>query len=71
MWNPGLMRSFAVSLTRRHVFTPFFTTKQNGQGLGLTIVQEILRRHGFDYSLDGPPGGPTVFRVGVGSPGLT
>jgi nitrogen fixation/metabolism regulation signal transduction histidine kinase len=48
---------------RFHLFTPFFTTKQNGQGIGLTVVQEILRRHGFDYSLEGPPGGPTRFRV--------
>jgi signal transduction histidine kinase len=48
---------------REHLFTPFFTTKQNGQGLGLTVVQEILRRHGFGYTLDGPPGGPTRFRI--------
>ena len=48
---------------RQHLFTPFFTTKQNGQGIGLTMVQEILRRHGFTYSLDGPPGGPTRFRI--------
>jgi signal transduction histidine kinase len=47
---------------RPHLFTPFFTTKQNGQGIGLTMVQEILRRHGFAYSLDGPPegSGPTI-----------
>ena len=50
---------------RPHLFTPFFTTKQNGQGIGLTMVQEILRRHGFAYSLDGPPGGPTRFRIVV------
>jgi nitrogen fixation/metabolism regulation signal transduction histidine kinase len=48
---------------RPHLFTPFFTTKQNGQGIGLTMVQEILRRHAFAYSLDGPPGGPTRFRI--------
>ncbi len=48
---------------RAQLFTPFFTTKQNGQGIGLTIVQEILRRHGFSYALEGPPGGPTVFRI--------
>jgi len=48
---------------RPHLFTPFFTTKQNGQGIGLTMIQEILRRHGFGYTLDGPPGGPTRFRI--------
>jgi two-component system nitrogen regulation sensor histidine kinase NtrY len=55
---------------RPQLFTPFFTTKQNGQGIGLTMVQEILRRHGFGYSLDGPPGGPTRFRIALG-PGST
>ena len=51
---------------RPHLFTPFFTTKQNGQGIGLTMVQEILRRHGFAYSLEGPAGGPTRFRISWG-----
>lgn len=50
---------------RGQLFTPFFTTKENGQGIGLTVVQEILRRHGFTYTLDGPPGGPTRFRVSM------
>ncbi len=48
---------------RAHLFSPFFTTKQNGQGIGLTMVQDVLRRHGFMFSLDGPAGGPTRFRV--------
>jgi signal transduction histidine kinase len=48
---------------RAHLFSPFFTTKQNGQGIGLTMVQDVLRRHGFVFSLDGPAGGPTRFRI--------
>jgi two-component system, NtrC family, nitrogen regulation sensor histidine kinase NtrY len=48
---------------RDQLFTPFFTTKQNGQGIGLTVVQEILANHHFDYSLESPPGGPTRFIV--------
>ncbi|MSS70183.1 MAG: histidine kinase [Candidatus Latescibacteria bacterium] len=48
---------------RSNLFTPFFSTKPNGQGIGLTLVQEILSRHHFDFSLDGQPGGPTQFTI--------
>jgi len=33
------------------LFTPFFTTKKGGQGLGLLFVREVLNRHGFAYKL--------------------
>ncbi len=39
------------------LFTPFFSTKRNGRGLGLTLVQEILSQHGFGFSLATAPGG--------------
>jgi len=48
---------------RANLFTPFFTTKENGQGIGLTLVQEILNRHHFEFSLDGQPGQPTQFAI--------
>jgi two-component system, NtrC family, nitrogen regulation sensor histidine kinase NtrY len=32
------------------VFTPFFSTKPSGQGIGLTLVQEVLTNHGFAFS---------------------
>jgi signal transduction histidine kinase len=32
------------------IFTPFFSTKPGGQGIGLTLVQEILTNHGFSFS---------------------
>jgi signal transduction histidine kinase len=48
---------------RAQLFTPFFSTKENGQGIGLTLVQEILANHKFGYALDGPPGGPTRFTI--------
>lgn len=34
------------------LFTPFYTSKGQGQGLGLTLVKEILTQHGFGFSLD-------------------
>ena len=51
---------------RGQLFRPFFTTKENGQGLGLTLVQEILVRHGFPFSLEGEPGQPTRFTIVLG-----
>lgn len=48
---------------RAHLFTPFYSTKESGQGIGLTLVQEILTRHGFPFTLDGPDGGPTRFTI--------
>lgn len=56
--GPGLSEA-----ARANLFTPFFSTKEHGQGLGLTLVQEVLGNHDLPFSLDGPPGGPTVFSV--------
>ncbi|NUQ56065.1 MAG: E3 binding domain-containing protein [Dehalococcoidia bacterium] len=49
--------------TRELLFTPFFSTKEQGQGIGLTLVQEILSRHGFEFSLESRDGGPTEFLI--------
>lgn len=49
---------------RSLLFTPFFSTKRNGRGLGLTLVQEILSQHGFEFSLGPGKGGGAEFRVG-------
>jgi signal transduction histidine kinase len=56
--GPGIAPDVASRL-----FTPFFSTKDGGQGLGLTLVQEVLRQHGCEFSLEGPPGGPTRFTM--------
>lgn len=48
---------------RANLFTPFFSTKENGQGIGLTMVQEILSEHHFDFSLVGEPGQGTEFAI--------
>lgn len=38
------------------LFTPFFTTKPLGQGIGLTIIQRVLIAHGFRFSLGSKEG---------------
>ena len=48
---------------RAHLFTPFFSTKENGQGIGLTMIQEILSQHKFEFSLDSQIGSPTQFVI--------
>lgn len=46
-----------------NLFRPFFSTKREGRGLGLTLVGEILNRHGARYSLRTGPDGITRFRI--------
>lgn len=48
---------------RSQLFTPFFTTKRDGRGIGLTVVQEILTNHGFPFSLTNRAEGGAEFRV--------
>jgi nitrogen fixation/metabolism regulation signal transduction histidine kinase len=45
------------------LFTPFFSTKAGGQGLGLTLIREILLNHGFKFSLHTQEDGVTVFVI--------
>ncbi|MCF0039922.1 sensor histidine kinase [Dyadobacter fanqingshengii] len=45
------------------LFNPFFSTKHDGQGIGLTLTREILINHGFTFSLQTNADGWTVFRI--------
>jgi signal transduction histidine kinase len=44
------------------IFTPFYTTKQKGVGLGLAIVQKLVIQHNGLISVESTPEG-SVFRV--------
>ena len=35
-----------------NLFIPYFTTKEKGTGIGLTLVQEILNKHEFNYYIE-------------------
>ena len=56
--GPGIPAEVQASL-----FTPFFTTKENGRGIGLTLAQEILTQHGFGFALESRAGEPTRFTI--------
>jgi PAS domain S-box-containing protein len=45
------------------IFEPYHTTKKNGTGLGLMIVQRIIREHGGTIELESHPGRGTTFRI--------
>ena len=45
------------------LFTPFFSTKPNGQGIGLIFIREVLMKHAYTFSLRTYPDGITRFRI--------
>ena len=56
--GPGISSEAADML-----FTPFFTTKESGHGLGLLLVSEVLNSHGCRFSLETCPDSLTRFRI--------
>jgi two-component system nitrogen regulation sensor histidine kinase NtrY len=48
----------------QQLFSPFFSTKKDGQGVGLAVIKEILLNHRFDFHLRTIPPGVTEFRIG-------
>ncbi len=56
--GPGL-----PDAVRGRLFTPFYSTKRDGRGLGLTVVREILTQHRFEFDLDNAEGGGASFKL--------
>ena len=45
------------------LFSPFFSTKPNGQGIGLIFIREVLMKHGCTFSLRTYSDGITRFKI--------
>jgi two-component system sensor kinase FixL len=48
---------------REKIFTPFFTTKSRGTGLGLPTARRFIEAHGGTIAVECPPDGGTVVTV--------
>lgn len=49
--------------TASKLFSPFFSTKPNGQGIGLMLVREVLQKHRCTFSLRTGDDGLTRFTI--------
>lgn len=56
--GPGISKEVEAKL-----FSPFFSTKPHGQGIGLVFIREVLSRHGCTFSLHTYSDGLTRFRI--------
>ncbi len=45
------------------IFDPYFTTKQEGSGLGLALSYSIIQKHGGAIQVDSEPGRGTCFTI--------
>ena len=45
------------------IFVPFFTTKNEGTGIGLSIARQIMRAHGGNLKVSSIPDKETVFTL--------
>ena len=53
----------------QEIFTPFFTTKRGGSGIGLALSRQLIVMQGGDLSLETPPerGFTVTFRIDMGT----
>lgn len=48
---------------QERIFIPFFTTKQQGSGIGLALCRQIIQLHGGQINVSSKPGQGTVFSI--------
>ena len=56
--GPGIIKE-----VQDKIFIPFFTTKKEGSGIGLSLSRQILRLHRGTISVQSTPGSRTVFTL--------
>lgn len=56
--GPGIMKE-----VQEKIFIPFFTTKQGGSGIGLSLSRQIMRLHRGSITLHSEPDVRTVFTL--------
>jgi signal transduction histidine kinase len=58
--GPGIPAS-----DRDRIFEPFYTTRSEGTGLGLSVVRHLAREHGWRVTVNDAAGGGAEFRLVV------
>jgi two-component system nitrogen regulation sensor histidine kinase NtrY len=48
---------------RESIFIPFFTTRKNGSGIGLSLARQIMHLHGGTITVQSSPGKETTFNL--------
>ncbi len=56
--GPGIPKEIA-----EQIFVPFFTTREKGSGIGLSLSRQIMRLHGGSLQLRSVPNKETVFTL--------
>jgi signal transduction histidine kinase len=60
----GVVRDYGTGIseaTRERLFEQFFTTKEEGLGMGLAIVRSIIEAHGGSIAAENAEGGGARF----------
>lgn len=57
--GPGIVKE-----NLEEIFIPFFTTRENGSGIGLSILKQIMGAHGGTLKVKSIPFKETVFCLG-------
>jgi signal transduction histidine kinase len=50
---------------QERIFTPYFTTKSSGSGIGLSVVRQIIEKHNGEIRFESKEGVGTIFYIGL------